>query len=145
MKTTHFGAKSHFKSFRARLVSEVDVIQDGPFAGKKTSAIGRGVHCTLEPFPSLSYKVIFSVCLSRMRLEHPHFLSEDGRHAPFPLDTNSSEEPTCNFGSGSNTAKLLPHTRLIVWDECTMTYCKALKTVKDPSKTFATSTIPWAT
>ena len=58
-------------------------------------------------------------------------------HSTFklPIDLINNENPTCNIKRGTNLAKLLEQTLLIVWDECTMAHKKAFealdKTLQD--------------
>lgn len=58
-------------------------------------------------------------------------------HSTFklPLNLSSVETPTCNIKSQTNLGKLMQMTKLIVWDECTMSHKRAFealdRTLKD--------------
>ena len=50
-------------------------------------------------------------------------------HSTFklPLDLSKEDHPSCNIERGTVKARLLQRTKLIVWDECTMTHRRALE------------------
>ncbi|CAB3250912.1 unnamed protein product [Arctia plantaginis] len=47
-----------------------------------------------------------------------------------PLNLQTIKEPTCNITKNSTMAKVLSASKIIIWDECTMAYKRALEALK---------------
>lgn len=58
-------------------------------------------------------------------------LLEGGRtaHSMFklPLNIHQIEKPHCNIEKGSDLAKILQNSKIIIWDECTMSHKKSIE------------------